>query len=94
MKTVQTLRARAQAAGNLQSGPQQMVTVAPSASADNSPDVIVIHSKDPEVVYVPTYDPTVVYGAWPAATAAAPAIRTACSGRAATRAIRSAPWAN
>lgn len=63
MKAVQTLRSRAQAAGNLQSGPQQTVTVAPAAGG--SSEVIVIQPTEPQVVYVPTYDPTVVYGAWP-----------------------------
>jgi hypothetical protein len=56
MDTVQRLRQRAEAAGNLRSTPQQVVTVAP--------DVIVIQPAQPDVIYVPVYDPLVVYGPW------------------------------
>ncbi len=55
MNAVQTLRAKAQAAGNLKSGSQ--ITV-----VQESPQVIVIQPTNPQVVYVPTYNPTVVYG--------------------------------
>ncbi len=55
MSAVQVLRAKAQAAGNLTSGPQIKVV-------QQSPQVIVIQSASPEVVYVPVYNPTVVYG--------------------------------
>ena len=55
MTAVQTLRAKAQAAGNLKSGSQ--ITV-----VQQSPQVIVIQPTNPQVVYVPTYNPTVVYG--------------------------------
>lgn len=55
MSAVQTLRAQAKAAGNLQSGPQ--ITV-----VQQSPQVIVIQPANPQVVYVPQYNPTVVYG--------------------------------
>src|SRR6266478_1567639 len=55
MAAVQTLRAKAQAAGNLKSGSQ--ITV-----VQQSPQVIVIQPTNPQVVYVPTYNPTVVYG--------------------------------
>jgi hypothetical protein len=55
MTAVQTLRAQAQAAGNLKSGSQ--ITV-----VQQSPQVIVIQPTNPQVVYVPTYNPTVVYG--------------------------------
>ncbi len=71
MNAVQTLRQRAQAAGNLKSTAQQTVTTeprtpAPSASADSaSQEVIVIQPSQPNVVYVPGYDSTTVYGAWP-----------------------------
>jgi hypothetical protein len=55
MSAVQSLRAKAQAAGNLKSGSQ--ITV-----VQQSPQVIVIQPTNPQVVYVPTYNPTVVYG--------------------------------
>jgi Protein of unknown function (DUF3300) len=57
MDAVQRLRAKAQAAGNLQTTEQQKVIV--------EEKVIKIESASPQVVYVPTYNPTVVYGAWP-----------------------------
>jgi hypothetical protein len=55
MTAVQVLRAKAYAAGNLQSGSQ--ITV-----VQQSPNVIVIQPTNPQVVYVPQYNPTVVYG--------------------------------
>jgi Protein of unknown function (DUF3300) len=55
MTAVQTLRAKAQAAGNLKSGSQ--ITVVQQA-----PQTIVIQPTNPQVIYVPTYNPTVVYG--------------------------------
>jgi Protein of unknown function (DUF3300) len=57
MDAVQRLRAKAQAAGNLQTTEQQKVIV--------EEKVIKIEPASPQVVYVPTYNPTVVYGAWP-----------------------------
>jgi hypothetical protein len=57
MDAVQRLRRQAQAAGHLQSTPQQVVT--PQA------DAVVIQPANPQIVYVPAYDPAVVYGAWP-----------------------------
>ena len=60
MTAVQTLRAKAKAAGNLQTGSQ--ITV-----VQQSPQTIVIQPTNPQVVYVPTYNPTVVYG-YPVAT--------------------------
>ena len=57
MDTVQSLRGRAQAQGNLNTTEQQIVT-----SQDN---MIAIEPANPEVIYVPTYNPSVVYGAWP-----------------------------
>jgi hypothetical protein len=61
MDAVQVMRQRAQAAGNLQSTPQQTV--------DNQDSTIVIQPTSTEVVYVPAYDPWLVYGdpllAWP-----------------------------
>ena len=61
MEAVQVMRQRAQAAGNLQTTPQQTV-----ATQDST---IVIEPASPDVVYVPAYDPWLVYGApvlaWP-----------------------------
>src|SRR5499427_2984116 len=57
MDAVQRLRAKAQAAGNLNTTEQQKVIV--------EEKIIQIEPASPEVVYVPTYDPTVIYGAWP-----------------------------
>jgi hypothetical protein len=56
MDTVQMLRVRAEAAGNLQSTPQQTVI-------DQS-GIIDIEPAQPQYVYVPVYDPTVIYGSW------------------------------
>src|SRR5271169_5570160 len=56
MTAVQAMRAKAQAAGTLQSSSQ--VTV-----VQQSPSTIVIQPANPQVVYVPQYNPTVVYGA-------------------------------
>lgn len=56
MAAVQTMRARAQAAGTLQTSSQ--ITV-----VQQSPSTIVIKPADPQVVYVPQYNPAVVYGA-------------------------------
>ena len=65
MTAVQALRARAQAAGNLQSNEQQTVVVEPAPAGQPQPQTIIIQPANPQVVYVPTYNPTVVYGAWP-----------------------------
>lgn len=80
MDAVQRLRRAAQAAGNLQSTPQQTVTMTPvqvapapaPAPADGSAPppapsttIIEIAPTNPEVVYVPAYNPTTVYGSWP-----------------------------
>jgi hypothetical protein len=56
MDTVQQLRRRAQANGNLQSTDQQRVY------DDNG--AIAVQPAYPGVVYVPYYDPFVVYGGW------------------------------
>ena len=56
MATVQTLRAKAQAAGYLQSTSQQTVIV--------EPQVIRIEPATPQIVYVPIYNPILVYGPW------------------------------
>ena len=60
LATVQTLRQKAQTAGNLQSNDKQKVEV----QQQEGKQVIVIEPANPQVVYVPTYQPTVVYGAW------------------------------
>lgn len=57
MESIQRLRQRAQAAGMLQSTPQQVV------STDGQ--LIMIEPAEPEIVYVPVYDPYAVYGIWP-----------------------------
>ena len=54
MQTIQVMRGRAQAAGNLQDTPQQEVVV--------DQGQIQIAPPTPEVVYVPQYDPWTVYG--------------------------------
>jgi hypothetical protein len=67
LAAVQKLRAEAQAAGNLQSTPQQVVTVAPApadVAASGISRPIMIEPVNPDVYYVPVYDPAVVYGAW------------------------------
>src|ERR1700682_6102569 len=56
MDTVQILRSRAQAAGNLHSTPQETVM--------NQGGFIDIEPSQPEYVYVPVYDPRVIYGPW------------------------------
>jgi hypothetical protein len=55
MTAIQTLRAKAKAAGNLKSGSQ--ITV-----VQQSPQVIVIQPTNPQIVYVPQYNPAVIYG--------------------------------
>jgi len=56
MNTIQQLRTKAQAAGNLRDTDEQRVTVGDGA--------IMIEPAQPEVIYVPAYDPTLVYGPW------------------------------
>ena len=78
---VQRLRRRAQAAGHLQSSPQQVVstqkvTVEPSgggvpagaAQPGTQQEAIVIEPAQADTVYVPSYDPGAVYGDWPYAS--------------------------
>lgn len=60
MATVQALRTKAAAAGNLKTTPQQTVKTEPQGATT----VYIIESPKTEVVYVPTYNPTVVYGTW------------------------------
>ena len=61
MSAIQDLRAKAKAAGALQSNSQQTVTTKGSGSSQT----IIIQPANPQVVYVPSYNPTQVYGAWP-----------------------------
>jgi hypothetical protein len=56
MDTVQDLRHKALAAGNLRSN--ENVRVEPQGQ------IIVVEQANPQVVYVPYYDPYVVYGPW------------------------------
>jgi hypothetical protein len=56
MDTVQQLRAKAQAAGNLRDTDEQRVMLEDGA--------IMIEPAQPEVIYVPAYDPSLVYGPW------------------------------
>ncbi|MEO8674429.1 MAG: DUF3300 domain-containing protein [Casimicrobiaceae bacterium] len=56
MQTVQTLRQKAQAAGNLQTTPQQTVVV--------KENYIYVEPAQTQTVYVPVYNPTVIYGSW------------------------------
>jgi len=60
LATAQTLRAKAQAQGNLKDTKEQRVVT----EQVESTTVIRIEPTSPEVVYVPTYNPTVVYGSW------------------------------
>ena len=57
LDTIQSLRAKAQASGNLKTTKEQTVIV--------EEKIIKIEPANPQVIYVPTYNPTVVYGAWP-----------------------------
>ena len=61
MDTIQSLRAKAKAAGNLESTKEQKVEV----KQEGSSQTIVIEQANPNVIYVPAANPTVVYGAWP-----------------------------
>src|SRR5258706_9492075 len=56
METVQSLRQKAYAAGNLRSTEQAYVV--------QQGDSFAIEPATPEVVYVPYYDPRVAYGSW------------------------------
>lgn len=60
MDTVQSLRAKADAAGNLKSSDQQVV----KTQSQGSQTIYVVEPAKPEVIYVPTYNPSVVYGSW------------------------------
>jgi hypothetical protein len=57
LDTIQSLRAKAKASGNLETTKEQTVIV--------EEQIIKIEPANPQVIYVPSYNPTVVYGAWP-----------------------------
>jgi hypothetical protein len=56
METVQNLRQKAHAAGNLRSTQQ--------ATVSRQGEALAIEPVSPQVVYVPYYDPRVTYGSW------------------------------
>jgi Protein of unknown function (DUF3300) len=56
MDTIQNLREKAYAAGNLQSGEHERV--------EREDDTLAIVPADPDIVYVPYYNPLIVYGDW------------------------------
>jgi hypothetical protein len=56
MDTIQELRARAYAQGNLSTSSEQKVIV--------EKETIIIEPADPRIIYVPYYDPYYVYGPW------------------------------
>lgn len=58
MDTVQNLRNKAQAEGNLKTNKEQKVIV------EKETHTIIIEPVNPQVVYVPTYNPMVIYGPW------------------------------
>jgi Protein of unknown function (DUF3300) len=58
--SIHRLRAKADAAGNLKSGPQQTVTS--QGSGDDR--TIVIEPANPDVIYAPSYNPSWAYGGW------------------------------
>jgi uncharacterized membrane protein YgcG len=60
LNTVQTLRKKADEAGNLKSSKELTV----EKKTENNVQVIKIEQPSPEVVYVPTYNPATVYGTW------------------------------
>lgn len=55
MAAIQTLRAKAKAAGALRSNAQIKVV-------QESPNTIIIEPANPQIVYVPQYNPAVIYG--------------------------------
>jgi len=63
--SIQRLRAKAAAAGNLKTTPQQKVTTQTSGQSGGSGSAIVIEPANPELIYVPYYNPTWAYGPWP-----------------------------
>jgi hypothetical protein len=60
LKTAQSLRKKADEAGNLKSSKEMVV----KKETENNVQVIKIENPTPETVYVPTYNPATVYGTW------------------------------
>lgn len=60
MATVQALRAKAAAAGNLKSTEQQAV----KTETEDGQTIYIIESTKEEIVYVPIYNPYYAYGPW------------------------------
>jgi uncharacterized membrane protein YgcG len=58
MDTVQNLRRKADAQGNLKTTQEQKIVI------EQQTQVIKIEPANPQVIYVPTYNPTIVYGPW------------------------------
>ncbi|HIJ61030.1 MAG TPA: DUF3300 domain-containing protein [Nitrospirae bacterium] len=56
MDSIQSLRRKADSAGNLKSTKEQKVIF--------EKETIIIEPSNPQVIYVPVYNPTVVYGVW------------------------------
>jgi len=65
--SVQRLRAKAAAAGNLKTTPQQKVTTEAATQTGQAAgsSTIVIEPANPETIYVPYYNPSWAYGPWP-----------------------------
>src|SRR6185312_6165123 len=65
LDTVQRLRQRADAVGNLKTTPQQRVTrVSQPGSSGQPEERIIVERANPQTVYVPVYDPAVPFGTW------------------------------
>lgn len=60
LKTAQSLRKKAEEAGNLKTSKELVV----KKETENNVQVIKIENPTPETVYVPTYNPATVYGTW------------------------------
>ena len=60
LKTAQSLRKKADEAGNLKTTKEMTVTKA----TENNVQVIKIENPTPKTVYVPTYNPATAYGTW------------------------------
>jgi Protein of unknown function (DUF3300) len=66
LDAIQRLRTRADAAGNLDSTPQQRISrvAAPNSTGASATTVYVIEAPNPNEYHLPVYDPRVVYGRW------------------------------
>jgi len=60
LKTVQSLRKKADQAGNLKDTKEMSV----KKETENNVQIIKIEQPNPQTVYVPTYNPATVYGTW------------------------------